>query len=409
MGRTLLIFLIFCVCFKVQAQVQVVSSKLPVYDDSRIYLKIKDTSSVVLTYPLGNTTQSLAKNNIYAIFSLYKVTLVETPFAIMGTPDVKKIYRITFNSFYKADDFVKDVQAFSFIEYAEKVPMMYTTATVPNDPFVTNTNQDPLALARVYDAFDIFKGGSRIAIVDDAVLTSHEDLQSNIISQRDVADNDNNANPPLIGNNAANSNKFSHGTHVAGIAGAVTDNGRGRASVGWQNTVIAIKSTNDAVSNTGSITHGFDGIAWAAANKARVINLSWGGPLFSQAEYTVVRDARNQGIIIVAAAGNNSTPNALYPAAYGEATTGQVWEELNKRLVIAVASIDVSGKRSIWGTTFFGGVSGSSFGTWVDISAYGTQINSSVANSNNGSAVNNTYSKYDGTSMAAPLVSSLLD
>jgi Subtilase family/Secretion system C-terminal sorting domain len=407
MKKLLFIFLLSFGVFQLHSQVQLISNKLPLYENTRIYLKIKDTSSIVLKYPIGNSTQTTKPNSIYSIFSLYKVTLVETPFAIMGTPSLKKIYRITFNSFYKADDLINDLKPFSFIEYAEKVPTMYTCTTVPNDPFSTNTAQDPLALSKAYDAFDIFQGGSRIAIVDDAVLTTHEDLQSNIFLQRDVADNDNNANPPLSGVNATNNNIFSHGTHVSGIAGAVTNNGIGKSSIGWQNRIIAIKAVSDNSTNTGVITNGFDGVAWAAANQAQVINLSWGGPAFANAEYTVIQAARNQGIIIVCAAGNDSSSGALYPAAYGEGTTGEIWELPNKRLVIAVSSIDANGQRSNWGTSFFG-PSGSNFGQWVDISAYGTQILSTVAQSNNGKPVNNNYGSKNGTSMAAPLVSSLV-
>ncbi len=387
-------------------QLQVKPPQFPVYDVNRIYFKLQDSSTIALSYPVNGTIPpNLSK--IYSIFKQYGVSLLEKPFANLGSKKTKQIYRVTFNSSFKADDIIESLSSLSFIEFAEKVPKMYTQITVPNDPIGANGATDPMRLARAYDAFDLFRGGSRIAVVDDAVLTTHEDLRANIVLQRDVADNDDNANPPLTGTNAANADRFSHGTHVAGIAGAVSNNSLGRASIGWQNQIIAIKANNDNTAETNSIPNGFDGITWAAANGARVINLSWGGTGFSQAEYTVVREARNLGIIIVASAGNSNTSNPNYPAAYGEGTTGQTWEIFNRNLVIAVASIDVNSQRSIWGTTVWGGLSGSNFGQWVDIASYGTQIRSSIAGSSNGTAINNGYANYNGTSMAAPLVASL--
>jgi len=125
--------------------------------------------------------------------------------------------------------------------------------------------------------------------------------------------------------------------------------------------------------------------------------MSWGGPGYSETEYKVLKEARDQNVILVASAGNNANAKPVYPAAFGEGTTTQPWETNDSRLVVAVASIDAYNNRS-----FF-----SSFAQWVDVSAYGTGILSTVANSSGGVHITNEYGAESGTSLAAPQVAGL--
>lgn len=338
-------FQIFISISAVMGQLQVVPSQTPVYTSGVIYLKLVDTTSVVLAYPGNSVSTASPIASLYTIFDQYRVSTVHRPFMALPTQKLSRIYKVSFTS-GNVFDFIAACAQNQLVEFAEQVPFDEVMIE-PNDPSYPNGSYQ-LPLINAAAAFDIHQGGTTIAIVDDAVLTTHEDLAANIDNGWDVADNDPNTNPPLIGSNAATPNSFSHGTHVSGIAGGVTDNGIGIASIGWNNRILPIKATRDDIPNGRQITHGYEGLAFAASQGARIINNSWGGTAPSQANYLVVQAANDAGSIIVAAAGNANTTLPMYPAAYGEGTTGSAWEATNRSLVIAVASVDADGARSIW-------------------------------------------------------------
>ncbi len=380
------------------------------YEEGAIYLKVADTSNVQISYIPG--VPGMSTPETYEAFTNYQITEVTRPFEVLDSLPMLRIYRVYFDLNDSAQELMDELLTVSYIEFAERVPLKFTQILppqTPNDPSISGPpgmDSYHLNLIRAFDAFDIHQGGNAtVAIVDDAVLTSHEDLSTNIISDFDVADGDTDSNPPFTGSFAAAPTRFSHGTHVAGIAGAVTDNGLGIASIGWNNKIMAVKTVKDTKTPR-FLTHAYDGVARAAAGSADVINMSWGSYASSEAEYLVLENARSKDIVLVAAAGNNFTVNPLYPAAYGEGTTRKNWEVNDRRFVIAVAALDQNNDHSNWGTNFTG-VSGSNYGHWVDVSAYGTDIYSSVAGSNSGSPINNLYTDYDGTSMAAPMVAGL--
>ena len=166
-----------------------------------------------------------------------------------------------------------------------------------------------------------------IAIVDDAVLTTHEDILPNLwtnpneipnnnidddnngyrddINGWDAADNDNDPNPP----SSASSSVFTHGTHCAGIASAATDNSKGIASIGFNCKIMPVKSSTSN-GNAQYIDAGYDGIAYAMAAGADVISMSWGGNN-SQTAQNIFNQAHNLGITLVAAAGNDASSKHL--------------------------------------------------------------------------------------------------
>lgn len=372
------------------------------YEDGVIYLKMSDSSSMELDYPLpagfnGNVPA------IYEIFKNYNVTSVHKPFQLFSAPKFNKIYEVNFNDITRANGLISELEALQYVEYAEKVPIAKTFVT-PNDPDLPYQ----IALMNGYNAFDIHNGGggtaykATIAIVDDAVLTNHEDLMANIIPGYDVADMNTDPNPPTTGQYAASQTVFSHGTRVAGIAGAVTNNNIGIASMSWNCNLLPVKCVKDD-ENPIDIRFGYKGIEWAAINGAEIINCSWGSSDYSQVQYEVIKAAKAMGVVIVASAGNGNSSLPNYPAAYGSGTTGENWEQPDNSLVIAVASIDANGNRSAtWTGGALGGIGGSQFGPWVDISGYGTGIYSTTAG-----AVNN-YTTGNGTSFAAPGIAAAL-
>jgi PKD repeat protein len=255
------------------------------------------------------------------------------------------------------------------VKYAELLP--------PNKRFLTpddlgpNTNtsggQWYQYKIQAQQAWDLQTGSSsvRIAVVDDAVQTNHPELLGVCIQGYDAAEQDMDVEPPTSGHD--------HGTHVAGLIGALTDNGQGMASLAHGVRIMPVKVTFD--NNPDNVASGFEGIAWAVANGADIINCSWGSETFSQTGLAVIQDALNSGVVVVAAAGNFNNSVVQFPAGYDG--------------VIAVGATTSSDSRS----TF------SNFGTWVDVSAPGSLIWSL--------APNNGYQVKNGTSFAAPLVTAL--
>ena len=382
---------------------------LPLYQDGKIYLQIRVQSNVVIhkkdsiSNDVGGVIQSL--------FLKYQVQRVERPFTGFNNTSLNKNYRITFDNVSKVDSFIIELSLITNeVEYAEKVPAYYVT-TIPNDPLATqNGTYVPtfyhLSLLKANEASSIHTstGSAIVAIVDDAVLTTHDDLFGNIGSVNtgsDVADQDNDPNPALTGTFTLAHGYLTHGTGVAGVAGAVTNNGIGISSIGWNNKLMCVKTTSSNISLS-ILTNAIDGIVWAALNGAKVINMSFGSPGPSITEYSAIILAKSLDVVLVASAGNDSQNTPIYPAAYGEGVSGIPGEIIDKRLVVAVSALDQNNNISIWGPG-----SGSNFGNWVDISAYGTSILTTKASASSTNAINNTYYSVNGTSYSAPMISGI--
>ena len=108
-----------------------------------------------------------------------------------------------------------------------------------------------------------------------------------------------------------------HGTHVAGIIGAQGNNAVGITGVNWDAKVMALKFLDE--NGEGNTADAANAIDYAVSHGARVMNASWGGPAFSQALYQAIRRAGEQGVVFVAAAGNdgvNADAKPDYPAAF---------------------------------------------------------------------------------------------
>jgi serine protease len=280
-----------------------------------------------------------------------------------------------------------------FVDFAEKVPLIRTvgTATLPND---LQLSQWGLTKIQAEMAWTISQGSStvKVAIVDNAERITHEDLGSVIWTNPnevpnnffdddlngypddahgfDVADFDANVNPPtgITG--------WNHGTHCAGIAGAATNNGIGIASIGYGISIIPVKAANNAAGGN-TLAKAFEGVDYARAAGADVISMSWGSKGTSAIGDLILSLASNQGIVLVAAAGNNGDSILFYPAA--------------NPLCIAVGSTDINDLRSPF----------SNFGSYVDVMAPGSDIYSCLAGSEN------DYGNQSGTSMACPLTAGL--
>lgn len=300
----------------------------------------------------------------------FGLTRVRKPFHFARKQHISEVYQFFFSAEGQEEQFANELSKLGAVGYAERVPVMRPSFT-PNDlgPQSGTNNQWGLWRINAQDAWDITTGNSNIvvAIVDDAVLTTHPDLAPNLLPGYDVADNDNDPMP--------NSSDMTHGTHVAGISGATTNNGIGVASIGFGVRLLPVKSSNQGQ----VITDAYSGVIWAADNGADVINMSWGGGGFSNTGQNIITYAYEAGCLNVAAAGNDNTSQIFYPAGYNH--------------VISVASTTTNDAKSGF----------SNYGNWIDVSAPGSAIRSTYFNS----SFTPTYANLQGTSMASPMVAGL--
>ena len=163
-----------------------------------------------------------------------------------------------------------------------------------------------------------------------------------------------------------------HGTHVAGIAAAAGNNGLGIAGIAWGCRLMIVKVLD--ANGDGLESDVASALVYAADNGARIANLSLGGDIDSSLMRDAVKYASENGVLVVAAAGNNNGA-VLYPAAYEP--------------VLAVAASDANDERAPY----------SSHGPEVDLTAPGSGIYSTC--------VGDQYCGKSGTSMATPHVSGL--
>src|SRR5205823_15048136 len=177
----------------------------------------------------------------------------------------------------------------------------------------------------------------------------------------------------FVDDSSDTSDRLGHGTFVAGVAAADTNNGIGIAGVAWNASILPVKVLDR--SGGGTDAQIAAGITWAADNGASVINLSLGGPESSEVLRNAIEYALSKNVVVVAAAGNEASTIPQYPAAYPG--------------VVAVSATDWAGD-----LTYF-----SSFGPWVTLAAPGFEIT--------GTDRDGAYETDSGTSFAAPMVAAV--
>jgi len=248
---------------------------------------------------------------------------------------------------------------FDEVAYVEP-DYVVSTDIVPND---TNFNEQwGMALIQAPEAWSITHSSSEvtIAILDSGIDSRHPDLSSKIVAKKNFS------------NSSTVEDQHGHGTHVAGIAAAATNNSLGVAGVAYNASLMNVKVLGD--SGSGAYSQIAQGIIWAADNSADVINLSLGGSVSSSILGQAIDYAWDKGAVVVAAAGNNGSSNPSYPAYYENC--------------IAVAATDTDDNL----------YSFSNYGNWVDVAAPGAALSTVPGNS---------YKTMRGTSMASPFVAGL--
>jgi subtilisin family serine protease len=186
------------------------------------------------------------------------------------------------------------------------------TASGPNDPLLDRQwGLSQIKAARAWNR-GALGAGTTIAIVDTGVDLNHPDLKDKLLPGVDMV-TDETCTPGAQDLNG-------HGTHVAGIAAASTNNGIGVAGTAPSASILPVRVLDSTGSGTGEDIS--NGIKWAADHGAQVINLSLGNdvPLLDLTGIGPAVDyAWSHGAVIVAAAGNSTLPLCGYPAASAHA------------------------------------------------------------------------------------------
>lgn len=277
-------------------------------------------------------------------------------------------------------------------------------AAVPNDVFFhTQWHHE---LLRMPTAWDITTGDPAVivAVIDTGVLLSHPDLQGRLIPGYDFISDAARANdgdgidpdPHDAGDMPAGYTPSYHGTHVSGLLGARTNNTTGVAGVTWQTRIMPLRVAGLGGATDGDIAQAIRFAAGLPNNSgtvppepARIINLSLAGPGFSQTLNEAIQTAQDQGVIVVAAAGNDNTSTPYYPASY----LG----------VISVTALDKASKKAWYANT----------GSTIDVAAPGGDLNADVDGDGAHDGILSTSGDMDGessyrfaagTSMAVPQV-----
>ena len=220
-----------------------------------------------------------------------------------------------------------------------------------------------------------------VAVVDTGIDFFHPDLEANIWTNPGETpgngiDDDQNGyiddvhGYDFVSEDCDPMDDQSHGTHVAGIIGAVGNNHIGVAGVCWQVSLMALKAFDEK--GDGLLADVIEAIHYAVQNGAQVLNASWSSSERSRALEEAVAAARQAGVTIVAAAGNDRTDFPAYPAAYEG--------------VVTVAATNAKDQRASF----------SNYGAHTALAAPGETIFSTIPN--------NDYDHRSGTSMAAPYV-----
>ncbi|MFH1253232.1 MAG: S8 family serine peptidase [Candidatus Uhrbacteria bacterium] len=285
-------------------------------------------------------------------------------------------------------------------------------ALTPNDEFLSE--QWYLTAIDAYDAWNVSTGSDEVvvAILDTGVDTNHPDLVDQIwVNSDEVAgdgiDNDNNGFvddvngwdfvkrdatvDPEFSQGSFDADAVSHGTFVAGTIGAATNNTEGIAGLNWQVKIMPVRILDRF--GSGDSSRATKGVRYAVENGADVINFSLTGTDFDTNFWQAIKEAHEAGVIVVAAIGNNGTSvndTPIYPACFKS-------EDGLEDYVIGVVASDQNDARAEF----------SNYGSdCADIAAPGVSIFSALLQDNDYSDLTDYYiGGWDGTSMAAPMVS----
>jgi len=315
-----------------------------------------------------------SQNKVYRLKQLYAKILEIKP----EWTDLADYYILEFPTDKRPDDVAASYQQDKNVLNASPNIVFHAYTTTPNDPRYLDGSQWGLTKIKAPQAWDFAKGSTaiKIAVLDTGVNYNHEDLASQV-DLTDAYNFVNDTSDPM------DDHTDFHGSTVAGVIGAATNNDKGIAGVNWQVKIVPIKVLDHA--GSGTMDNILLGINWARAKGVKIMNMSFGQYLPDSMLEQACQNAYNDGIVLVSAAGNGNVDWPSYPAYYST--------------VIAVGAVDTLEARSIWSgvdpNTHL--TQASNYGSWVDVCAPGTSILSTYKGTSQ-------YSSSSGTSLASPFV-----
>ncbi|MDQ0428896.1 subtilisin family serine protease [Planomicrobium stackebrandtii] len=259
-----------------------------------------------------------------------------------------------------AASFMQELKAKGDVEFVEpdyRIELAYT----PNDPEFAKLQYHHKKVGTAA-AWKQTKGSADVvvAVIDDGMDLLHAELANQFIAPYDA-----------LNKQAGTISPGFHGTHVAGLIAGSADNGIWGAGVAPHTKIMPIDVFDDGgFAYTSDLIHG---IEHAIASNVDIINMSLGSYYYSKALDQAIQQAHKEGIVIVAAAGNDGTRSAHYPSSLAN--------------VISVGAVTNNDTSSLF----------SNKGPSIDVTAPGTEVYSSLPN--------NLFGPLSGTSMAAPIVS----
>ncbi|MAY03491.1 MAG: hypothetical protein CMQ38_11030 [Gammaproteobacteria bacterium] len=296
---------------------------------------------------------------------------------------------------------IKLMQGDSAIQYAEP-NLLIQSAAIPND--ARYAEQWSLPLLDLPEAWEVTTGSTEVivAVIDSGILSQHPDISSNLVPGYDfIEDPDNALDGNGLDSNPEDLGSSYHGTHVAGIIAAVSNNTIGVSGIGWNTGIMPLRVLGDS---GGNLYDAMQAVRYAAGlsndsgllpvQPADIINLSIGGNGFCPENYReTLSEVRAQDILVVAAAGNGGdSSNRFIPA--------------NCNDIFAVSALNLNQELADY----------SNYGNAIDLAAPGgddvdldnngiTDGILSLSASSGGTGLTYNYSYRFGTSMAAPHVS----
>jgi hypothetical protein len=334
-----ILFILFLFFFSINA-----------FSQKTYFIKYKDnvTSSVIAdkisSKKISNNPASVAAQN-----TNYKVDYFASRFGKYIAP-LSRILRVTFNNNQDNSYFLQSVSSDHDVEYVEAAHT-YHIESVPNDSLVNQ--QWALAKIHAFDAWNITQGSDSVflGIVDTGIDYLHPDLKNKIFINSGETGFDANGKDKRFNGIDDDGNGFiddymgfdfvdrvgfpfdstggdylnwdndpkdenGHGTYIAGIAGAETNNGFGIAGVAPKIKILNIRAFDPT--GNGSEDDVAAAILYAVLMKCKVINMSFGDNSFSYVLRDVIRYAYSQNIVLVASSGNSGSDQPHYPSGYSE-------------------------------------------------------------------------------------------
>ena len=304
-----------------------------------------------------------------------------------------------------------------WVEFAERDGLVKTVLNASDKLFVLDdkdlTKQWYLPKIEIHKAWDKTIGSSNVivAVVDTGIDAKHEDLSDGRVmaGYANYCQVKSSIFPDqclvrMNGEFAAgvNSDDNGHGTIVAGLIGAVSNNNKGISGINWNVRLMPIKALDST--GSGYASDVASGIRWAADKGAKIINLSIGGPgleAFQVIQEAVVY-AFHKGALVVAAAGNDAAVNG---GNLNSNPVSPVCADSAENLVIGVAALDMNDRRASFSN--FGSncidISAPGTGTFVDRQQKQGLVSTYFDPTRPGE--HNLYVYAAGTSVAAPIVS----